>query len=216
MLGANQILRGKAKDPSCRFAKAGKDASQMNRGEVLERVIDIARAAGAAILEIYATEFEVRGKADASPVTDADERAEAIIEAGLERISPGVPIVSEEAASSGRIPTIAAQFWLVDPMDGTKEFIGRNGEFTVNIALIEHRRPVLGVVFAPALDQLYAGAEGVGAFVERNGVRSSMCCRACPDAGLTVVASRSHGDAAALDAFLANRRVASISNAGSS
>lgn len=97
-----------------------------------------------------------------------------------------------------------------------KEFINRNGEFTVNIALIENCRPVLGVVFAPALDRLYAAAEGVGAFVETDGVRRPIRCRACPEDGLTVVASRSHSDAAALDAFLADRRVASRSSAGSS
>jgi 3'(2'), 5'-bisphosphate nucleotidase len=188
----------------------------MNRAELLERIIVIARTAGEAILEVYSTEFRVRGKTDASPVTEADEKAEAIIQAGLKRSSPGIPIVSEEAASAGRFAKAAPRFWLVDPMDGTKEFIGRNGEFTVNIALIEHRRPVLGVVFAPALDRLYAGAEGMGAFVEHNGARSSIHCRACPEAGLTVIASRSHNDAAALHAFLTNRSVASIGNAGSS
>jgi 3'(2'), 5'-bisphosphate nucleotidase len=189
---------------------------RVNRAEMIECVIEIARTAGGAILEIYATEFAVRGKTDASPVTEADEKAEAIIQTGLERCAPGIPIVSEEAASAGRIPEIAPRFWLVDPMDGTKEFIGRSGEFTVNIALIEQRRPVLGVVYAPALDRLYAGVEGMGAFVERKGVRSSIHCRACSERGLTVVASRSHGDVAALDAFLANRSVASIINAGSS
>lgn len=188
----------------------------MTRAELLEDVIHIARAAGSVILDVYETDFKVRGKTDASPTTAADEKAEAIIQSELERLSPGVPIVSEEAASAGRIPKVATRFWLVDPMDGTKEFIERNGEFTVNIALIEHGRPVLGVVFAPALGRLYAGAEGIGAFVERSGVRSAIRCRACPEAGLTVVASRAHGDAAALDLFLANRKVASISNAGSS
>jgi len=188
----------------------------MNRADLLERVIDTACAAGGAILEVYGTDFEIRSKADASPVTEADEKSEAIIRSRLERLSPGVPIVSEEAASTGRVPKVAGHFWLVDPMDGTKEFISRNGEFTVNIALIERCRPVLGVVFAPALHCLYAGAEGVGAFVERDGVRSPIRCRECPEAGLTVVASRSHSDAAALGAFLANRKVALLSNAGSS
>ena len=188
----------------------------MSRATLLEGVIRIARDAGQAILDIYGTDFEIRDKPDASPVTEADEASEAIIRSGLESLSPGIPIVSEEAASRGRIPKIATRFWLVDPLDGTKEFVARNGEFTVNIALIEQRQPVLGVVFAPALDCLYGGAEGVGAFVEREGIRKSIRCRACPDAGLTVVASRSHGDAAALDAFLAQRNVARVSDAGSS
>jgi 3'(2'), 5'-bisphosphate nucleotidase len=188
----------------------------MNRSDLLQRVISLARDAGAAILEVYATPFEVRGKADASPVTAADEKAEAIILAGLRRLDPAVPIVAEEEVSAGRIPQVGDRFWLVDPLDGTKEFVSRNGEFTVNIALIEQGRPVLGVVFAPALQRLYAGAEGAGAFVERDGVRRDIRCRSCPPAGFTVVASRSHNDAAALDAFLASRRVASLSNAGSS
>ncbi|TMH65509.1 MAG: 3'(2'),5'-bisphosphate nucleotidase CysQ, partial [Betaproteobacteria bacterium] len=138
----------------------------MNRAELLECVIDTARAAGRVILAVYGTDFEIRSKADASPLTEADEKSEAIIRSGLKSLSPGVPIVSEEAASAASVPQVAGQFWLVDPLDGTKEFIARNGEFTINIALIEHCRPVLGVIFAPALDRLYAGAEGVGAFVE--------------------------------------------------
>ena len=188
----------------------------MNRAELLECVIDTARAAGRVILAVYGTDFEIRSKADASPLTEADEKSEAIIRSGLKSLSPGVPIVSEEAASAASVPQVAGQFWLVDPLDGTKEFIARNGEFTINIALIEHCRPVLGVIFAPALDRLYASAEGVGAFVERDGVRSPIRCRECPEGGLTVVASRSHSDAAALRTYLANRKVALLSNAGSS
>src|SRR5208282_4464176 len=102
-----------------------------------------------AILEVYATNFEVRDKSDASPVTAADERAEAIILAALAKLTPSIPVVSEEAAAAGRTPAVAERFWLVDPLDGTKEFINRNGEFTVNIALIENGYPTLGVVLAP-------------------------------------------------------------------
>ena len=108
----------------------------------------------------------------------------------------------------------ASGWWI--PLDGTKEFISRNGEFTVNIALIENGCPTLGVVLAPALSRLFAGAEGVGAFLEENSQRRPIACRAVPAAGLTVVASRSHGDAEALDRFLAGRKVASQTNAGSS
>ena len=181
-----------------------------------DALLPLARAAGDAILAVYATDFAVRGKADASPVTEADERAEAVILAGLARLTPDIPVVAEEAVAAGRIPRVGERFWLVDPLDGTKEFINRNGEFTVNIALIEDGRPVLGVVFAPALDRLFAGAAGAGAFVEDCGARRAIACRKVPAAGLTVVASRSHGDAAALEAFLAGRRVASQTNAGSS
>lgn len=187
---------------------------------LFHQVIDAAREAGTAILSVYATDFEVRGKDDASPVTAADEAAEAVILAALARCAPDIPAISEEAAAKGEAPEAGQRFWLVDPLDGTKEFIRRNGEFTVNIALVEQGRPVMGVVLAPALDRLYAGRElpdgGFEAFVESRGERRAIRCREVPAEGLTVVSSRSHGDAAALDAFLAGRRVAACVNAGSS
>jgi 3'(2'), 5'-bisphosphate nucleotidase len=183
---------------------------------VLERVVEIAREAGAAILEVYGTAFEVQNKSDASPVTAADEKAEALIVPALEALAPGIPIVAEEAVAAGRVPEVASLFWLVDPLDGTKEFISRNGEFTVNIALVADGVPVLGVVLAPAIGRLFAGVAGLGAWTEDAQGRRPIRCRAVPPEGLTVVASRSHGDAAALDAFLAGRRVANLANAGSS
>ena len=186
------------------------------REALLEAVIDIARQAGAVVMEVYATDFAVRGKDDASPVTQADERAEALIVPALAALLPGVPIVAEEAVAKGQVPEIDGHFWLVDPLDGTKEFISRNGEFTVNIALVEDGVPVLGVVFAPAIGRLFAGAAGLGTHVEDAQGRRAIACRAAPAAGLTVVASRSHGDAAALDAFLAGHKVASLASAGSS
>jgi 3'(2'), 5'-bisphosphate nucleotidase len=182
---------------------------------LMEAAIDAARAAGSRILEIYAAGFEVRGKADASPVTAADEAAEEVILAALARCAPGIPAISEEAASRGEVPAVHERFWLVDPLDGTKEFISRNGEFTVNIALVDQGRPVMGVVFAPALDRLYAG-DGKAAFVEERGERRRITCRTPPSDGITVVSSRSHGDAAALEAFLTGRRVAASVSAGSS
>ncbi|GAB1459040.1 3'(2'),5'-bisphosphate nucleotidase CysQ [Thauera sp.] len=183
---------------------------------LLEALVPIVRAAGAVVMDLYRTDFAVRGKDDASPVTEADERAEALIVPALETLLPGVPVVAEEAVAAGRLPALGRRFWLVDPLDGTKEFIGRNGEFTVNIALVEDGEPVLGTVFAPAIERLFLGATGVGAFVEQDGHRRPIRCRAVAPAGLTVVASRSHGDAAALDAFLGGRRVAALTNAGSS
>lgn len=176
----------------------------------------IARAAGKVILDIYATDFTVRGKSDASPVTRADEEAEAVILSGLAKLSPNIPIVAEEEVAAGRIPALRNRFWLVDPLDGTKEFISRNGEFTVNIALVSDSKPVLGVVFAPALRRMFIGVVGDGAFVENDAGRRRIACRKTPEAGLTVVASRSHGNAEALDEFLAQRKVATIKNAGSS
>jgi 3'(2'), 5'-bisphosphate nucleotidase len=188
----------------------------MARAQLLEQLLPVVRAAGNIILDIYATDFAVRKKSDASPVTEADDRAEAVILSALKTITPDIPVVSEEAASAGHIPEVSKCFWLVDPLDGTKEFINRNGEFTVNVALVENQRPVIGIVLAPAQDRLFAGAEGVGAFVEKAGNRQSIKCRRVPVEGLTVVASRSYGDAAALETFLSGRKVASQTNAGSS
>src|SRR5690606_34239287 len=116
--------------------------------------------------EVYATDFAVAEKQDESPVTAADERAEAVILPALAELTPDIPVVAEEAVAAGRVPQVGARFWLVDPLDGTKEFIKRNGEFTVNIALIENGEPTLGVVLAPALQRLYAGSREGGAFVE--------------------------------------------------
>ena len=190
---------------------------------LLTALSTLARQAGAVIMAVYATDFAVQGKADASPVTEADQRAEAVILAGLAALAPDIPVVAEEAVAAGHTPEVGDRFWLVDPLDGTKEFIQRNGEFTVNIALIEHGLPVLGVVLAPALGpqgRLWAGAVGFGATEEDASGRRSMACRPVPADGLTVLASRSHGDAAALAAFLAGhlagRRVAAVSTAGSS
>lgn len=183
---------------------------------LLARVTQIAREAGALVMAVYVTPFDVRGKADCSPVTAADERAEAMIVPALEALLPGVPVVAEEAAARGQAPQTGRRFWLVDPLDGTREFVSRNGEFTVNIALVDEGVPVLGVVLAPALDRLFGGALGLGAFVEDAQGRRTIACRAVPAEGLAVLASRSHGDAAALDAFLAGRKLASLSSAGSS
>ena len=185
----------------------------------LPALADAARAAGQAVMQVYATDFAVRGKADASPVTEADEHAERIIVERLRALAPAVPVVAEEAVAVGQVPEVGSCFWLVDPLDGTKEFIGRNGEFTVNIALIQGGEPVLGVVLAPALGdggRLYSGLVDQGAWVDDASGRRPIRCRAVPPEGLTVVASRSHGDAAALDRFLSGRKVAALANAGSS
>ena len=184
--------------------------------ELLDATSRIAREAGDAILEIYGGEHGTRLKADASPVTDADHRAEAIIVPALEALAPGVPVVAEEACAMHGVPEVGAEFWLVDPLDGTREFISRNGEFTVNIALVQHGVPVLGVVLAPALGRLFSGAAGVGAWAEEQGQRRAICVRVPASAGLVVVGSRSHGDADALDRFLAGRCVAELRAAGSS
>lgn len=191
-------------------------AVSSSRHELLEEVRAIARGAGELVMSVYRSDFAARRKEDASPVTEADEQAEAFILAALRKLAPQTPIVAEEEVAAGRTPQVGSSFWLVDPLDGTKEFINRNDEFTVNIALVEDGVPTLGVVLAPALGRLFAGDAGHGAALDDEHGRRPIRCRAVPAEGLTVVASRSHGDAAALDAFLASRKVASIRGAGSS
>ncbi len=177
----------------------------------------IARDAGAAILSIYGSDFEVRSKDDASPVTDADEAAELVILAGLKALTPDIPVVAEESAAAGNMPDdLGREFWLVDPLDGTKEFISRNGEFTVNIALIRDGAPVLGVVYAPAVERLFfASGPGRAFQITGSGEAQAIAARPAPDDGLTVVVSRSHKDQAT-DDYLADFTVAHETSAGSS
>ena len=183
---------------------------------LLGPLVDVSHQAGRAILAVYATDFDVRHKADRSPVTDADLQAEAIIVAALSRLTPEVPIVSEEAASESATPSVGQRFWLVDPLDGTREFVRRNGEFTVNIALVQDGRPVLGVIYAPALDRLYAGAMEQGCFAEQQGQRRPITCRRPGPDGLAVVTSRWHQEPAAWAGLLHGKTVASHLTAGSS
>ena len=191
----------------------------MDKLAVLIEIERLAREAGVLILQVYATDFAVLGKADASPVTEADERAERCIVAGLQALTPDIPIVAEEAASRGESPAAGARFWLVDPLDGTREFVSRNGEFTVNIALIEQGEPVLGVVYQPVADRLYAGAVGQGAWVQDGPApsdRRAIACRRAPAEGVVLACSRSHGDEAALQGWLDGRPVARRMPVGSS
>ncbi|HJV60889.1 MAG TPA: 3'(2'),5'-bisphosphate nucleotidase CysQ [Albitalea sp.] len=187
-----------------------------SRLDLIEALRPLVRRAGEAVMQVYAQAIAVRAKPDESPVTDADERAEALIVEGLSRLAPRIPIVAEEAVAAGRLPALGERFWLVDPLDGTREFIARNGEFTVNIALVEHGRPVLGVVLAPALGQLFDGVAGGPATLTDHAGRRDIRCRPAPPQGLTVLASRSHGDAAALQRFLAGQHVAALRHVGSS
>lgn len=161
-----------------------------------EPVSTLARLAGDAILEVYANTFEVSKKADSSPLTLADMRSHHIIVHGLRELTPDVPVLSEEASD---IPFAQRQqwsrYWLVDPLDGTKEFVSRNGEFTVNIALIENHRAVLGIVFVPVQDTMYVGAEGEGAYKQIGSqARSPIRAAAPAPTPLRIVGSRSHRD----------------------
>jgi len=185
---------------------------------LLPEIVALAQRAGTAILKIYATDFEHDTKADESPVTAADIAAEEIIEAGLSKLAPDIPVVAEEAASHGHVPDISSgRFWLVDPLDGTREFLGRNDEFTVNIALVVDAEPVLGVVHAPAFSLTYTGARNVCATCIRNGrPAASVAVRPAPQEGVTIVASRRHGDPDAIDRLLRGHPVSNRKTAGSS
>lgn len=167
---------------------------------LLPALVELAEQAGRVILEHYERGANVRIKADASPVTEADEAAEAVLLAGLAGLTPGIPVVAEESVARGKIPDVdQVRFWLVDPLDGTREFLSRNGEFTVNLGLIAGDRPVLGVVHAPARGRTWWGAEEHGAFVRDEGGTRGIATRARPVAGLVAIASRSHRDPATDD-----------------
>lgn len=164
--------------------------------DLVQAIVQLAEQAGAAIMEIYAQDFSVETKGDNSPLTQADLAAHRLIVAGLAELTPDIPVLSEEAAD---LPWATRQtwsrYWLVDPLDGTREFIKKNGEFTVNISLIENHLPVLGVVHAPALDAVTWYAEvGRGAFVRRDKETQPLAVRRPATAPLRVAASRSHLD----------------------
>jgi 3'(2'), 5'-bisphosphate nucleotidase len=184
--------------------------------ELTAALVEICRGAGRLVMEVYNADFAAQAKADASPVTEADLRAEAFIVKELQKLLPAVPVVAEESAAAGHLPEIGRCFWLVDPLDGTKEFVAKNGEFTVNIALIEDGVPILGVVQAPALDQIFAGGPAIGSWRESNGRRTPLTARRAPAEGLTVACSRSHGDMDAIRVFLGTRPIAKLAPAGSS
>ena len=175
------------------------------RASLLDIARRAAREAGTAILEIYAGEFAVRHKDDRTPVTLADERAEEIIIAALLRAAPDIPVIAEEQMAAS--PSTAAappRFWLVDPLDGTREFVRRNGEFTVNIGLVEGDRCTLGVVHVPVADTTYAGF-GAGTATRQDGATPpvGIAARRAPAAGAIVTHSRSHGDNRRLDDYVA-------------
>ncbi len=186
----------------------------MNHDQIADVMRRLALEAGALILRVYdAPDFEVRTKADASPVTEADLAADAHISAGLRAAFPDIPVVTEEDAATHDLD--APVFFIVDPLDGTKEFVNRRGDFTVNIALVEHGRPTRGVVYAPAKDRLFATrADGTAVEATGAGDRPIHVSRPDPDA-LVVVASKSHRDQAT-DDYIALYPVADFRSAGSS
>ncbi len=170
----------------------------------IEPLRALAEQAGEAIMEIYETPFEVEHKQDNSPLTAADRASHEIICTGLAKLEPRLPLLSEESPPEEVAERLSwRRYWLIDPLDGTKEFVKRNGEFTVNIALIENHRPVLGIVRAPALDLEYVGATAAGAWVRRgNGRPQAIATASAPDGRLRIVGSRSH-PSGALATYLA-------------
>lgn len=194
-------------------------SSADERARLLDAVCMLAREAGEVIMPYFRhPELATRRKTDASQVTVADEKAEAIILAGLQRLTPDIPVIAEEEVAAGRVPDVSGgRFWLVDPLDGTKEFIARRPEFTVNIALVEDRRPVLGTVYVPAADDLYGGSTGVGAFMEPRGAsRRSIEARTIDPDNVTIAISRTYGASVKLSTFLSHYRVTDQITSGSS
>ena len=205
---------------------------ELNYEALAAALLPVVLAAGSIELQHYNASVEVKTKSDNSPVTVADQEAEAIILAALAKIEPDIPVVAEEAASAGNIPQIGTRFFLVDPLDGTKEFIHQRGEFTVNIALIDEARPIFGIVYAPVMSELYvtlgpdrAAAARVTVDQSEAAQEGVLCldncglmaisCRQMDMGSLTVIASRSHGNEAT-EAFLENYKVAERISAGSS
>lgn len=176
----------------------------------------LALDAGAAILAVRERGFDVQRKEDRSPVTEADHAAEAIIVAGLRKATPDIPVIAEEEVAGGRHTAATAEYWLVDPLDGTREFTAGNNEFAVNIGLVRDGRPALGVVGIPAMGELFGGIVGHGAWKRVGSEQKQISARLPPKKRLTVLASRYHGSSARLDEFLKDKPVAKLINFGSS
>ena len=192
----------------------------MDDTALLGLAADFARRAGAIILAVRARGFETRSKADASPVTEADHAAEALIVEGLRAAAPGIPVIAEEEHAAGALHDVAGEYWLVDPLDGTREFAAMRDEFTVNIGLVRDGRAVLGVVGVPAYGELFGGLVGATSQESRAWKRTvsgehAIRARVPPAAGLAVLASRHYATDQRLDAFLQGRRVESVTHMGS-
>ena len=183
---------------------------------LLDDIVRVGRKAAEVILPFYEGEVEIDDKADGSPVTAADRAADDLIVADLKVLTPDIPILSEESVAAGHVPDVSGgRFWLVDPLDGTKEFINKRGDFTVNIGLMDGFEPILGVVLTPVDGKAWAGAVGHGAFAETaDGTRTPIATREPDPEGLIIVASRSHRSPE-LEAYIAERKVAKSISRGS-
>ena len=196
-------------------AERGGYTGRMDDGALLNLAADLARRAGGVILAVRARGFETLRKKDASPVTEADHAAEALILEGLRRIAPDIPVIAEEEIEAGHVHEVGRQYWLVDPLDGTREFAALRDEFTVNIGLVRDGKPVLGVVGVPAYGELFGGVVGGRAWKRTVSGESTIRARIPPAEGLHVLASRHYAADKRLDAFLGGRTVAKVTNMGS-
>jgi 3'(2'), 5'-bisphosphate nucleotidase len=187
----------------------------MDDKTLVELAVRLVEAASIEILAVQSAGFTVQSKSDSSPVTLADMRAEKVIVEGLRAAAPNIPVIAEEEVAAGRITDPGPEFWLVDPLDGTREFTAGRPEFAVNIGLIRNGRAVLGAVASPATAEIYYGIVGAGAWKKSPGGTAPIHARAAPPAGLTIMASRHYKDDPALAAFLDQYKIASVTNIGS-
>jgi 3'(2'), 5'-bisphosphate nucleotidase len=187
----------------------------MNDADLLALAADLAKRAAATILAVRARGFDVLRKHDATPVTEADHAAEALIVEGLRRATPEIPVIAEEEIAAGRITDPGEEFWLVDPLDGTREFSQLRDEFTVNVGLVRERRAVLGAVAVPAYGELFGGIVGGGAWKRSAAGEQAIHARKPPPEGWHVLASRHHASDARLAEYLNAKPVASLANMGS-
>ena len=188
----------------------------MPYSRIIDDVAEIALSAGNIIMQFYNDQFSIKTKSDGSPVTAADQAAEDYIIPALTRLTPEIPIIAEESVAMGHTPNVNdGTFWLVDPLDGTKEFINRNGDFTVNIGLIESGIPTLGIVSTPVDNCVWAGSLKGGAFKYKDGIRQKIGVRKANNQKITVVASRSHRSPE-LEDFISKLKVERSISRGSS
>jgi len=204
------------------FASPAVDAQGCGRYEppmddafLLSLAAGLAQRAAATIMAVRARGFDVLRKHDRTPVTEADHAAEALIVEGLRRDTPAIPVIAEEEMAAGRVVDCGGEFWLVDPLDGTREFAQLRDEFTVNVGLVRDGRAVLGAVALPATGELFTGIVGSGAWKRTVAGEHPIQVRAPPAEGLHVMASRHHATDAELAEFLQNFRVATLTNIGS-
>jgi 3'(2'), 5'-bisphosphate nucleotidase len=176
--------------------------------ELLDLAADLARRAGHAILGVKRAGFAVEHKADRSVVTEADRIAEVLIAEGLRAATPGIPVVAEEEIAGGHVAGVTPRYWLVDPLDGTRDFAKGSDEYAVCVGLVEHGRAILGAIALPATGEVFAGLLGAGAWKEDSAPRRPIAVRAVPAAGLTVLASRAYADDPRMAPFLAGRSLA--------